>query len=152
MSPPSDKGTLEQILREWAAALKKVDPEKVSETIRTALPKDFDPENAAKAIEAIHTARPLGVDQAERDLLQTRRIAAAVAAAQQKRSKPPGSGQAEAAAWLLARATKENRKLKQSDYRKECMAETGATWDEYLAAMRDLPERYRYKRGNPGKS
>lgn len=51
--------------------------------------------------------------------------------------------------WMLKRAAKENQKLKQSTLLfRACMAETGATWRESLAAHRNLPEELRFKQGN----
>jgi hypothetical protein len=51
--------------------------------------------------------------------------------------------------WMLKTAIKENRKLKEGELRDACVAATGATWREVLAAHRSLPSHFRYKGGRP---
>ena len=57
-------------------------------------------------------------------------------------------------AWVLDRARREGRKLKQVDaaLRQECVDATGATWDQVTEAFRTLPLEFRYSRGRPRKS
>lgn len=55
--------------------------------------------------------------------------------------------------WMVARAEAEfvaqaGRRLKQSrELWRDCMAETGCTWDKAIQAHRHLPAKYRYGRG-----